>query len=71
VSDSTPANTVYNTGALCPASGAAVAATTAGTIATTPAAGANCAAAVSISATVGTLTPSQNSVITFGVEVNQ
>jgi trimeric autotransporter adhesin len=70
VSDSTPANTVYNTGALCPASGAAVAATTAGTIATTPAAGANCAAAVSISATVGTLTPSQNAVITFGVEVN-
>ena len=70
VSDSTPANTVYNTGALCPASGAAVAATTAGTIATTPAAGANCSAAVSISATVGTLTPSQNAVITFGVEVN-
>ena len=70
VSDSTPANTVYNTGALCPASGAAVAATTAGTIATTPAAGANCSAAVSISATVGTLTPAQNAVITFGVEVN-
>ena len=69
VSDSTPANTEYNTGALCPASGAAVAATTAGTIATTPAV-ANCVAAVSVSATVGTLTPSQNAVITFGVEVN-
>ena len=70
VSDSTPANTVYNTGALCPASGAAVAATTVGTIATTPAV-ANCVAAVSVSATVGTLTPSQNAVVTFGVQVNQ
>ena len=70
VSDSTPANTVYNTGALCPASSTAVAATTVGTIATIPAAGANCSAAVSISATIGTLTPSQSAVVTFGVEVN-
>ena len=70
VSDSTPANTVYNTGALCPASGAAVAASTVGTIATTPAV-ANCVAAVSVSATIGTLTPSQNAVVTFGVQVNQ
>ena len=70
ISDATPANTVYNTGALCPASGAAVAATTVGTIATTPAV-ANCVANVTVSATVGTLTPSQNAVITFGVQINQ
>ena len=70
ISDATPANTVYNTGALCPASGAAVAATTVGTIATTPAV-ANCVANVTVSATVGTLTPSQNAVMTFGVQINQ
>ena len=72
LSDSSPANTVYNTGAVCPASGGAGAATTVGTVATTPAgAGANCTAAVTVSATIGTLTPSQNAVLTFGVQVNQ
>ena len=70
ISDATPTNTVYNTGALCPASGAAVAATTVGTVATTPAVG-NCVANVTVSATVGTLTPSQNAVLTFGVQINQ
>ena len=70
ISDATPTNTVYNTGALCPASGAAVAATTVGTVATTPAVG-NCVANVTVSATVGMLTPSQNAVLTFGVQINQ
>ena len=70
ITDSTPANTVYNTGAVCPASSTAVAATTVGTVATTPAV-ANCVAAVSVSATIGTLTPSQNAVLTFGVQVDQ
>jgi trimeric autotransporter adhesin len=69
ITDSTPANTVYNTGALCPASSTFGAATTVGTVATTPAV-ANCVAAVSVSATIGTLTPSSNAVLTFGVEVN-
>ena len=70
LSDSSPANTVYNTGAVCPASGGAGAATTVGTVATTPV-GANCIAAVTVSATIGTLAPSQNAVLTFGVQVNQ
>jgi trimeric autotransporter adhesin len=70
ISDSTPANTVYNTGAPCPASSTFGAATTVGTVATTPAV-ANCVAAVSVSATVGTLTPSQSAVLTFGVQVDQ
>ena len=76
LSDSTPANTVYNTAGSCfPAPGAPGsfgAATTVGTVATTPAgAAANCAAAVTVSATVGTLTPSQSAVLTFGVQVGQ
>ena len=76
LSDSSPANTVYNTGGTCfPTAGAPGsfgAATTVGTVATTPAgAAANCATSVTVSATVGTLTPSQNAVLTFGVQVNQ
>ncbi len=75
LSDSSPANSVYNTGGTCfpaGAPGSFGAATTVGTIATTPAgAAANCAAAVTVSATVGTLTPSQTAQLTFGVQVNQ
>jgi trimeric autotransporter adhesin len=75
LSDQTPANTVYNTGGTCFPAGAPGtfgAATTVGTVGTTPAgAAANCAASVTVSATVGTLTPSQNAVLTFGVQVNQ
>jgi uncharacterized repeat protein (TIGR01451 family) len=61
VNDATPANTVYNTGG-----GTAPAATTVGAITTEPAVG----SAGSIIATVGTLTPAQSAVITFGVQVN-
>jgi trimeric autotransporter adhesin len=75
LSDSTPANTLYNTGGTCfpaGAPGSFGAATTVGTVATTPAgAAANCAASVTVSGTVGTLTPSQSAVLTFGVQVNQ
>ena len=75
LSDSTPANTVYNTGGTCfpeGAPGAFGAATTVGTVATVPAGPlANCTAAVSISATVGTLVPLQSAVFTFGVQVTQ
>jgi trimeric autotransporter adhesin len=75
LSDSTPANTLYNTGGTCfpaGAPGSFGAATTVGTVATTPAgAAANCTASVTVSATVGSLTPSQSAVLTFGVQVNQ
>ncbi len=75
LSDSTPANTLYNSGGTCfpvGAPGSFGAATTVGTVATTPAgAAANCVASVTVSATVGTLTPSQDAVLTFGVQVNQ
>jgi trimeric autotransporter adhesin len=57
VSDTTPAYTLLNT----------VPATTLGTITSTPAVG----AAGSITATIGTLTPSQSAVITFRVKIQQ
>jgi trimeric autotransporter adhesin len=60
ISDSTPANTVYNTGG-----GTAPAATTVGT-ATAPANGTT----GTVQATVGTLVPLQNVVVTFGVRIN-
>ena len=75
LSDSSPANAVYNTGGTCfPAGAPGVfgAATTVGTVATVPAgAAANCAAGVTVNATVGTLTPAQSEVLTFGMQVNQ
>ena len=75
VSDSSPANAVYNTGGTCfpaGAPGSFGAATTLGTVATIPAgAAANCAAAVTVNATIGTLTPAQAAVVTFGMQVNQ
>lgn len=68
VSDSTPENTVYNAGTDCPATGGArVAATTLGTVASTPA---QCSAGT-VSVNVGTLTPGQSAVITFGVQINR
>ncbi len=57
VSDTTPAFTLLSTAP----------ATTLGAITTTPAVG----AAGSITATVGTLTPSQSAVVTFGVKIQQ
>jgi trimeric autotransporter adhesin len=60
ISDSTPANTVYNTGG-----GTAGAATTVGTI-TNPTNGTT----GTVQATVGTLTPLQSVVVTFGVRIN-
>lgn len=70
VNDATPANTVYNTGTQCfPAPGAPGAlglASTQGTVL----APVNCTAG-SVKATVGTLTPSQSVVITFGVQINK
>ena len=75
VSDSSPANAVYNTGGTCfpaGAPGAFGAATTVGTVATVPAgAAANCAAGVTVNVNVGTLTPAQSEVLTFGMQVNQ
>lgn len=76
VSDSSPANAVFNTGGTCfPVAGvpgAFGAATTIGSVATIPAgAAANCAAAVTVNATIGTLTPLQAAVLTFGMQVNQ
>jgi uncharacterized repeat protein (TIGR01451 family) len=68
VSDSTPANTVYNAGTDCPATGGArVAATTVGTVTAVPA---QCSVGT-ISVNVGTLTPGQTAVITFGVQINR
>ncbi len=60
VSDSTPANTVYNNGG-----GTAAAATNVGTI-TAPANGTT----GTVQATIGTLAPSQSAVVTFGVRIN-
>jgi trimeric autotransporter adhesin len=75
VSDSSPANAVFNTGGTCfpaGAPGSFGAATTLGTVATIPAgAAANCAAAVTVNATIGTLTPLQAAEVTFGMQVNQ
>ena len=59
VSDSTPASTTY--------SSTIAAATTLGTVTAAPANG----AAGTISATVGTLTPSASAVLTFGVRIDQ
>jgi trimeric autotransporter adhesin len=61
VSDSTPANTVYNNGG----GGAGAAASTVGTI-TAPANGAT----GTVQATIGTLAPAQSAVVTFGVRIN-
>jgi trimeric autotransporter adhesin len=60
ISDSTPAATVYNTGA-----GTSPAATTVGAV-TAPANGTS----GTVQATVGTLTPLQSVVVTFGVRIN-
>jgi trimeric autotransporter adhesin len=60
ISDSTPAATVYNTG-----SGTAPAATTVGGV-TAPGVGTT----GTVQATVGTLTPLQSVVVTFGVRIN-
>ncbi len=72
VSDSTPANTVYDNGSRNSTGGAcgtgavdAAAATTVGSI-SAPA----CGSAGSVSAAVGTLNPGQSAVITFGVLIN-
>ena len=72
VSDSTPANTVYDDGSRNSAQGTcgtgpadAAAATTQGTI-TAPA----CNSTGTVQATVGTLNPSQSVTITFGVMIN-
>lgn len=70
VNDATPFNTVYNTGSQCfPAPGAPGAAGLASSQGTVVAPG-NCSAG-SVKATVGTLTPSQSVVITFGVQINK
>jgi trimeric autotransporter adhesin len=61
ISDATPANTVYNTGA-----GTAPAATTAGTITASPTNGTS----GTVQATIGTLVPLQSVVVTFGVRIN-
>jgi trimeric autotransporter adhesin len=60
ISDSTPANTVYNTGG-----GTAAAATTVGTI-TAPANGTS----GTVQATITTLAPNQQAIVTFGVRIN-
>jgi uncharacterized repeat protein (TIGR01451 family) len=72
VSDSTPANTVYDNGSRNSTGGAcgtgavdAAAATSVGSV-TAPA----CGSSGSVSATVGNLTPGQSAVITFGVFIN-
>jgi len=68
VSDSTPANTIYNAGTDCPAvGGVRRAATTLGTVTTEPV---QCSAGT-ISVDVGALTPGQSAVITFGVQINR
>jgi len=68
VSDSTPENTVYNAATDCPATGGtSVAATTVGAVTSTPA---QCSAGT-VSVNVGTLTPGQSAVITFGVQINR
>jgi trimeric autotransporter adhesin len=70
VNDATPFGTVYNSGNQCfPAPGAAGTAGLASNQGTLLAP-ANCAAG-SMKATVGTLTPSQSVVITFGVQINK
>jgi trimeric autotransporter adhesin len=61
VSDATPANTTYHSGA-----GAAPAATSVGTI-TAPAV----AASGTVQATIGVLAPNATAVVTFGVRINQ
>jgi uncharacterized repeat protein (TIGR01451 family) len=67
ISDATPANTTYNTGAVCPAAGTVVAASTiVGAVVTPPT---NCAAGT-ISVAVPTLTPGQTGVVSFGVQIN-
>jgi trimeric autotransporter adhesin len=69
VNDATPTDTVYNTGAQCyptpAAAGSAGAATTVGAVAAVPA---NCAVGT-LRYNVGTLTPSQSAVLTFGVQI--
>lgn len=68
VSDSTPENTVYNAGTDCPTTGgASVAATTVGTVTSTPS---QCSSGT-VSVNVGALTPGQAAVITFGVQINR
>lgn len=68
VSDSTPENTVYNAGTDCPATGGvSVAATTVGTVSSTPP---QCSSGT-VSVNVGTLTPGLSAVITFGVQINR
>jgi trimeric autotransporter adhesin len=61
ISDSTPSNTVYSTGA-----GTAPATTSLGTITQVPANGTS----GTVQATVGTLVPLQSVVVTFGVRIN-
>jgi len=68
ISDSTPENTVYNAGTDCPATGGIhVAATSAGSVTSTPS---QCSSGT-VSVAVGTLTPGQAAVITFGVQINR
>ena len=67
ISDATPANTVYATGAPCPGSVTGAAITGAGnTITATPAA---CSAGT-VTATVPTLAPGASVVLSFGVRIN-
>jgi trimeric autotransporter adhesin len=70
LNDATPFNTVYNSGNQCfpiaDAAGTAGLATTQGTVV----APGNCAAG-SVKVTVGTMTPSQAVVVTFGVQINK
>ena len=70
LNDATPFHTVYNSGNQCfptpGAAGTAGLASTQGTVL----APANCAAG-SVKATIGTMTPSQSVVVTFGVQINK
>jgi trimeric autotransporter adhesin len=71
LNDATPFNTVYNSGNQCfptpSAPGTAGLATTQGTLTTVPG---NCSAG-SLKVTIGTVTPSQSVVVTFGVQINK
>jgi len=68
VSDSTPENTVYNAGTDCPTLGGfSIAATSVGTVTSTPS---QCSSGT-VSVNVGTLTPGQAAVVTFGVQINR
>ena len=71
LNDATPFNTVYNSGNQCfpvpGAAGTAGLATTQGVLSTVPG---NCASG-SIKVTIGTMTPSQSVIVTFGVQINK